>query len=306
MNKTILITGANSGIGKETARQLALLDTTEKIYLVCRNLDRAILAKDDLEKSTGRSIFEIIIMDVANIDSVKDALKYIYDPIDAVILNAGGLAGSSPEQITKDGVTFISASNLLGHVVLVEELLKLGRINNTVLFAGTEAARGVKVLGVKRPALNNSVQEFTSILNGQYFGDSMDNMEAYSLVKYIGALWISYMAKQHPHIQLITVSPGGTQGTSFTKELPFFQKFMFDYIMMPFLLPLMGMTHSLQKGSQRFVDSIQDPTLSNGGFYASKEKVTAGPMVEQSSFFGSLKNEGFQKNAYDAIQSFLA
>jgi len=61
MNKSILITGANSGLGKDSARQLAMIEGTEKIYLACRNLDKANEAKLSLEKSTRRSIFEIVI-----------------------------------------------------------------------------------------------------------------------------------------------------------------------------------------------------------------------------------------------------
>jgi NAD(P)-dependent dehydrogenase (short-subunit alcohol dehydrogenase family) len=41
MNKTILITGANAGIGKNVAKHLALLNDTEKIYLACRNESKA-------------------------------------------------------------------------------------------------------------------------------------------------------------------------------------------------------------------------------------------------------------------------
>ncbi len=41
MNKTIMITGANGGIGKDTARQFALIKETEKIYLACRNETKA-------------------------------------------------------------------------------------------------------------------------------------------------------------------------------------------------------------------------------------------------------------------------
>jgi short-subunit dehydrogenase len=62
MNKSILITGANGGLGKESARQLALIKGTERIYLACRNLDKAQEAKKSLEKSTGKKIFEIVIM----------------------------------------------------------------------------------------------------------------------------------------------------------------------------------------------------------------------------------------------------
>jgi len=58
MNKRIMITGANAGLGKESARQLALIEGTEKIYLACRNMSKAQEAKQSLEKSTGKSIFE--------------------------------------------------------------------------------------------------------------------------------------------------------------------------------------------------------------------------------------------------------
>ena len=53
MNKSIIITGANVGLGKETARQLALRKETEKIILACRNPKKAELAKKDLEAATG-------------------------------------------------------------------------------------------------------------------------------------------------------------------------------------------------------------------------------------------------------------
>ena len=57
MIKSILITGANGGLGKECARQLALQDGIEKIYLGCRNEEKAKAAKQDLEESTGQISF---------------------------------------------------------------------------------------------------------------------------------------------------------------------------------------------------------------------------------------------------------
>ena len=53
--KTVLITGANAGIGKDVARQLALRPEIARIYLACRNRDRATTAKAELEAETGRT-----------------------------------------------------------------------------------------------------------------------------------------------------------------------------------------------------------------------------------------------------------
>ncbi|MEJ0014440.1 MAG: SDR family NAD(P)-dependent oxidoreductase [Actinomycetota bacterium] len=87
--KTALITGANAGIGKEVARQLALRPEFARIYLACRNQDRATAAKAELEAATGRQIFDTILMDVTDLDSVRDGLKAIDGSIDAVVMNAG-------------------------------------------------------------------------------------------------------------------------------------------------------------------------------------------------------------------------
>ena len=87
--KTVLITGANVGIGKEVARQLALRPEFERIYLACRNQDRATTAKAELEAATGRRIFDIVLMDVADLSSVRAGLDAINGSVDALVLNAG-------------------------------------------------------------------------------------------------------------------------------------------------------------------------------------------------------------------------
>lgn len=90
-----MITGTNGGLGKECARQLALLDESEKIYLDCRNEEKAKSAKIDLERSTGKSIFEILIIDVSNLDSVRSAVEALSEPVEALVMNTGGMGGAN-------------------------------------------------------------------------------------------------------------------------------------------------------------------------------------------------------------------
>jgi NAD(P)-dependent dehydrogenase (short-subunit alcohol dehydrogenase family) len=67
--KSVLITGANTGLGKDVARQLAGLDEFGTIYLACRNESKAQTAKADLRQATGKTVFEIVLMDTAELTS---------------------------------------------------------------------------------------------------------------------------------------------------------------------------------------------------------------------------------------------
>jgi NAD(P)-dependent dehydrogenase (short-subunit alcohol dehydrogenase family) len=90
--KSVLITGANAGIGREIALQLAANENIATIYLACRNEQKAVAARQELEAKTHRAIFKIVIMDVTDLASVRSTLSSLREPIDALILNAGVLA----------------------------------------------------------------------------------------------------------------------------------------------------------------------------------------------------------------------
>ena len=86
-DNAFLITGANAGLGKDVARQLAMLADVDSVYLACRDAAKAEAARADLERATGRRVFKILIMDTAALDSVRAALGAIDQPLRAVLLN---------------------------------------------------------------------------------------------------------------------------------------------------------------------------------------------------------------------------
>ena len=187
--KTVLITGANAGIGKEVARQLALRPEIARIYLACRNRDRATAAKADLEAVTGRRIFDIVLMDVADLDSVRAGLDAINGSVDTLVMNAG-VIGPQTLELTADGVTTVFATNVLGHVVLLEGLLKEDRLGEVAVLSGSEAVRGVPKLRMKGPSfVSHSADELATVIDGSYFaGKKPDFNLAFGQAKYIGAL----------------------------------------------------------------------------------------------------------------------
>jgi NAD(P)-dependent dehydrogenase (short-subunit alcohol dehydrogenase family) len=307
MIESILITGANAGLGKETARQLAMKIETKKVILFCRNQARAEMAKKDLEDKTGKKVFQIILGDVTDANSVRKAVEQIKEPVDAVILNAGGVIGKTAAKLTPSGMNELAATNILGHVILVDELIKGGKLRKTVLAISAEAVPGVKMLGVKPVSMKtSSVDEFAAVLNGSYFGKKFDALQAYAYVKYAETMWALAMARKYPNLKFIVASPGNTKGTQAPDSLPPAMRFMLKSVMMPIVFPLMGdMVHKLEVGAKRFVDAISDERYKSGVFYASRQGKLSGEMVDQSTFFPDLKNTTFQDNANEAIHRFI-
>ena len=305
--KVALITGANIGIGKEVARLLALTGEYRKICLACRNEQKAKAAKRSLEAATGKSVFQVVLMDVADPASVRAALSLLDESIDDLVMNAGGTGGKTPLALTKDGVTEIFASNVLGHVVLLEGLLAADKLSHAAVYVGSEAARGVPKLGMKRPALStSSADEFASLCDGTYFrGRKADPTLAYGQVKYVAALWMAATARRYPSLRLLTVSPGSTRGSEVARDAPLPLRLLLKYVLMPVVFPLFGMVHDLHVGATRLVEGLHNPALRSGIFYASQANTLSGPMVDQSEIFSDLSNPTYQDHASEAVRRFL-
>lgn len=304
MIKSVLITGANAGLGKDAARQLALQPGIEKIYLGCRSEGKAQAAKQELEQATGKSIFEIVLVDVSDLKSVRAAVASLREPVDGLVMNAGGGGGPNWNEITADGVMQIFAVNLLGHVVLAEELLKTGKLTGVAVYSGSEAVRGVPEMGIKQIFLKtSSVDEFASIADGTFFDKVTDPMVAYGPVKYMAALWMSALARKHPDVRIVTMSPGATTGTEALNKVPFLKKIMFATMFRVMLL--IGKVHRLEVGAKRYVDALTEDSYESGVFYASKKGVT-GPVVDQGTIFDDLNKPAVQDNASEAIHRFIS
>ena len=158
-------------------------------------------------------------------------------------------------------------------------------------------------MGMKRPDLKtSSVDEFASICNGVFFGETNDATVPYGPIKYMAALWMSSIARQHPDIRFITMSPGATTGTEGFNTLSPVKQYVMKGMMKVMLW--LGKVHKLEVGAQRYVDGLFNSSYKSGGFYASQAGLT-GPIGDQGLLFADLNNETFQDNANEAIHRFI-
>lgn len=120
--KLAVVTGANSGIGFETA--LVLAGKGARVVLACRSEDKAQLAAKKIVLEYPKAIVECMPLDVADLSSVREfaqTLKAKYNKLDLLVNNAGVMA--LPYSKTKDGFEMQFGTNHLGHFALTGLLL---------------------------------------------------------------------------------------------------------------------------------------------------------------------------------------
>jgi NAD(P)-dependent dehydrogenase (short-subunit alcohol dehydrogenase family) len=118
-----VVTGANSGIGKETA--LGLAQRGAHVVMVCRKADKGKTALEDIRRESGSSQVDLLIADISSQASVRALAKQIlekYQRLDVLINNAGA---GLPHRLSAVGIEMTVATNHLGPALLTLLLLDL-------------------------------------------------------------------------------------------------------------------------------------------------------------------------------------
>ena len=121
--KVVVITGANTGLGKATALDLARRGG--KIYMACRSEERGLAALNEVKELSGNDNIHFMKLDLASLDSIREFSKKFHEAeskLDILINNAGLL---SPLERTKDNFEINMGVNHLGHFLLTNLLLDL-------------------------------------------------------------------------------------------------------------------------------------------------------------------------------------
>jgi len=139
--KICIVTGANSGIGKETALGLAQMGA--RVVMVCRNAEKGKAALEEIRRESGSSQVDLLIADMSSQASVRALAEQIqqkYPRLDVLVNNAGG--GAPARKLSADGIEMTLATNHLGPALLtllLLELLKASAPSRIVNVSSSEA-----------------------------------------------------------------------------------------------------------------------------------------------------------------------
>jgi len=146
-------------------------------------------------------------------------LDTMREPIDALILNAGVPAHDAhgPDPGWRDVYFRTKCSRSL---VLLEGMLS-GAWLKRPLFSWGAKEPGRSEDGHQAPKLaTSSIDDFAASYGQGLCGQKLDIFSVYGAVKFVGVLWMSSLARKFPDVRLLSISPGGTQGTEAANSFP--------------------------------------------------------------------------------------
>lgn len=261
--KVVIVTGANTGLGKSAALDFAARDPA-KLILACRNLDSGNKAATEISKATGYNNVQCAHLDLASLHSVRQFAKQFQSEnkeLHALVCNAGVWFPMDQKKKSHDGYEIHFGVNHLGHFLLATLLTEQ-------LLNAANSSGDARLVVVSSGLMNMGVVDMDTIdfKNGRppsTKGRMSFAPTGYCDSKLMNGLFVKEWCKREPKIPAFAVGPGMCK-TELARNvnIPFTRKIM----MIPFLFLFVRSSH---QGAQNIIHTtIQDlEKLHAGGFY---------------------------------------
>ncbi len=253
--RQIVVTGSNSGIGFEAAREF--VKHGAMVLLACRDLDKARAAKTRIEKMTGRAGDQLTVahLDVSDLESVDAFVRQLnWERVDVLVNNAGVMGGAPVR--SAQGFDRQVATNHLGPFALTAKLWPLlGKSDaGCVVNVSSLAARGGRLTGSFG---RDGLTDF------QPYRD----MEVYAVTKQANLLFTFELARRasaaSSNVRSIAVHPGLARTNLFDRRL-------IDQgrgWLVPLARPLLGLAfQSAKAGALPILRAATDSSVPSGAF----------------------------------------
>ena len=251
-DKTVLITGANSGIGYITTREIAKMGA--KVVMLCRSEQRGRDALAKAKQESGSDDIHLLLCDLSSQADIRRAMeqfKLTYDRLDVLVNNAGAIFTKRQESV--DGIEMTFAINHLGYYL--PTLLLLDMLKESAPARIVNVSSGAHETGKFNFDDYNREQNFSSFA-------------AYGESKMANILFTKELARrlEGTGVTVNALHPGFV-ATNFAKNTGLLGK-----LAMTFIAPIVGI--SPEKGAQTSIYLATSPEVDGvTGEYFAKSKV---------------------------------
>jgi len=281
--KVIIVTGANSGIGYEAAREFARKGA--QTILACRNMDKAQVAVATIQVGMPEAQVEIMQLDLASQTSVHrfaDEFKAKYDRLDVLLNNAGIMA--VPYATTEDGFESQFGTNHLGHFALTGLLIDL-----------LLKTPGSRVVNVSSGGHRFGTMEFDDLMFED--GQGYSSVRAYGRSKLANILFTNELQRRYEAIGADAISVAAHPGLSSTNLA---QHLNDNWYMKPIMKLEPLTSQSAAMGALPMIRAAVDPDVQGGQYYG------PGGFMEQRGYPVLVPSSDASHNIADAQQLWLA
>ena len=245
--KVCIVTGANAGIGLETARGLATQGAV--VVMVCRNEERGNVAVEDIKASTGNSQIHLLLADLSSQSQIRELARTFqsqFERLDILVNNAGVFLPKY--QATEDGIEATFAINHLAYFLLTHLLLDT-----------LHATSSSRIVNVSSNAHRSGRIHFSSIDSEQNTGSSKfyNGYVAYAQSKLANVLFTYELAKRlgDSHVTCNALHPGVVATNIANHGMSFFS--VFFRLFKPFFLsPTSGAETSLYVATSSDIEGV--------------------------------------------------
>ena len=260
--KVCVVTGANSGIGKETCRALAQMGA--HVVMACRSRERGEAAQREIIAASGSDKVDLMLVDLASQEDIRRFVgeyKSRYDRLDVLNNNAGAVFSERRE--SPDGLELTFALDHLGYFLLTLLLLDLIKASGTP----EEKAR---IVNVSSGAHTTGNLNFDDLQKEQKYG----SFKAYGDAKLCNVLFTYELARrleaEHAPVTVNALHPGFVN-TGFGKNNGFLMNTMM-LLTRPFQI-------SVKEGAQTSIYLCSSPEVENatGGYFAKSQAKKSSP-----------------------------
>jgi NAD(P)-dependent dehydrogenase (short-subunit alcohol dehydrogenase family) len=219
--KTIIITGATSGIGLEAAKVLSVKGA--KIILPVRNLEKGKSMVQEIKQQFKSADIELMKLDISDLDSVRAfAAEFIkkHSKLD-LLLNNAGIMWTPKRETSKQGQELQFATNHLGHFLLTGLLLPL--------LKATPNSRVISQSSILHKKGQGQNFEPTIYFDDLNFTKSFDTKKAYAQSKLANLLFAYELDRRLKKANINTISTAAHPGytaTNLQKDAGFMMKIM--------------------------------------------------------------------------------
>ncbi|MFZ9519997.1 MAG: SDR family oxidoreductase [Silvanigrellaceae bacterium] len=256
-DKTYIVTGGNSGIGRITVEQLAKQNA--HVVLACRRVGEGEKCKAEInQENPGRKI-DVAELDLGSLSSVRAFAGWFsssHKQLHGLVNNAGVM--NTPFGRTKDGFETQFGTNHLGHFLLTELLLPILKSSAPARIVNLSSCYHDKAQG------REGRIDFSDL---NYDNRKYDGWEAYAQSKLANLLHARHLAKLHADNSILSVSvhPGWVRTNLIRHSAPTWVQ---DFVLLPFFR-LGGMIEPWE-GAQTTLHALLSPDITkhNGAFFS--------------------------------------